>query len=278
MRRENPARETAPEGRLEEKPFLEHLEDLRRTLIRVLLTFGCAFLFCLPLTIKGWTVALLKRPLVIALSRMLEGDSAALLLPTLAPAGGVAVAIKISFEAALVVSFPILLYLVGNFVFPALTRRERRYFTPALAGGAILFYTGMALCYFVTLPWALQFFWNFNELMGIHNLWTINEYVRFASRLLLAFGLVFELPLVILSLVKIGILDYKILREKRRYAIIIAFVAAAILTPPDAVTQIMMALPLLLLYEICVWGARFMRDSDASAPDYVPHRGTSSGK
>ena len=87
---------------------------------------------------------------------------------------------------------------------------------------------------------------------------TINEYIKFAGRLLIAFGLIFELPLIILFLVRIGVLNYQILSQKRRYAIVIVFVAAAILTPPDVITQLMMAIPLLVLYELCVWGARLM--------------------
>ena len=96
-------------------------------------------------------------------------------------------------------------------------------------------------------------------MMGIENLWTINEYVAFASRLLLAFGLVFEFPLVVLILVKAGILSRQSLSGKRGYAIVIIFVLAAVLTPgPDAVTQCLMAAPLLLLYEACIWGARLI--------------------
>jgi len=94
--------------------------------------------------------------------------------------------------------------------------------------------------------------------MGVENLWTINEYIKFTGRLLIAFGLIFELPLVILFLVKIGVLNYQILSQKRRYAIVIAFIMAALLTPPDVITQLMMAVPLVLLYELCVFGARLM--------------------
>ncbi len=263
MRKSRPAHEAMPEDKLEEKPFLEHLEDLRQTIIKALLVFGGAFLVCIPLTIKGYTIALLKRPLVSAISRMGETTNAAP-LPTLYPAGGFVVAMKISLVAALVISLPFILYFIGGFVLPALTKRERRYFKPALACGSLLFYLGIVLCYFLTLPWALQFFWRFNDFMGVENLWTINEYVKFTGRLLIAFGLIFEIPLVILLLVKIGILNYRILSEKRRYAIVIAFVMAAILTPPDVITQLMMAVPLVVLYELCVLVARLMRSKDVA--------------
>lgn len=261
MNQNRPVPEETLKDRLEEKPFLEHLEDLRRAIIKALLVFGGAFVLCIPLTVRGFTIGLLKRPLLLALMRAQRDTISGSLLPTLSPAGGFAVAMKVSLGCALVLSFPVLLYLAGDFLLPALTKKERRYFSPALVAGAVLFYAGMALCYFVTMPWALQFFWKFNDVMGIENLWTINEYVKFTTRLLIAFGVVFEMPLVILFLVKIGVVDHGVLRRNRRYAIVIAFVVAAVLTPPDIVTQLIMAVPLVLLYELCVWGARMMEKS-----------------
>jgi sec-independent protein translocase protein TatC len=230
----------------------------------MLLALGAAFAFCFPLTLKGYTITMLKRPLLGALRR--AGGNPALegMLPTLYPAGGFAVAMKVAAECAVVVALPFLIYFAGVFVLPALTRRERTYFAPALIAGAVLFYAGMAFCYLTTLPWALRFFWEFNRLMGIDNLWTINEYITFTSRLLIAFGIVFELPMVILFLVRVGILDHRILSEKRRYAIVLVFVVAAVMTPgPDVVSQVIMALPLLLLYELCVWAAKLMERLDA---------------
>lgn len=251
MKSDRPPPDAAPASGTVEKPFLDHLDDLRRTVLKALLAYGCVFLLCIPLTLKGYTVGLLKRPLLRATA---GGAPAA--LPTLTPGGGFAVAMKVSIESAIVLSLPLLLYIIGGFVFPALTKRESGYFAPALVCGAALFYAGMTFCYFTTLPWALRFFWNFNRLMGIDNLWTINEYVAFVSRTLIAFGLVFEFPLVVLFLVKVGILSRRVLSQNRGYAIVLIFVLAAVLTPgPDAVTQCLMAAPLVLLYEACVWGA-----------------------
>ena len=254
MKSDPPRPDASPSPAPEEKPFLDHLEDLRRTLLQALCAFSAAFVLCVPLTLRGWTVGVLKRPL----ARATAGGAPAA-LPTLTPGGGFAVAMRVSLEGALLLSLPLLLLIGGGFVFPALTRRERGCVTPALAAGAALFYAGMTFCYFTALPWALGFFWGFNRMMGIENLWTINEYVAFASRLLMAFGLVFEFPLVVLILVKAGILSRQDLSEKRGYAIVGVFVLAAVLTPgPDAVTQCLMAAPLLLLYEACVWGARLI--------------------
>ena len=254
MRSDLPPPDAAASPVAEEKPFLDHLEDLRRTMLRAVLAYGCVVLLCIPLTLKGYTVGLLKRPLMRA-----TAGGAPATLPTLTPGGGFAVAMKVSLESAIVLSLPLLLYFIGGFVFPALTKRERGYFVPALACGAALFYAGMVFCYFTTLPWALQFFWNFNRLMGIDNLWTINEYISFVSRTLIAFGLVFEFPMVVLFLVKVGILSRRVLSQNRSYAIVLIFVLAAVLTPgPDAVTQCLMAAPLVLLYEACVVGARLM--------------------
>ena len=249
--------------KLEEKPFIEHLEDLRRTIIKLLCAFGCAFLISVPLTLRGYILDFLKRPLMLVIHRE-GGGQAAALLPTLSPAGGIAVAMRVSAEAALVISLPVLFYILGIFILPALTRKERRYFGPLLGGGTLMFYAGMAFCYFTTLPWTIRFFWSFNRLLGIGNLWTINEYVTFVSRMLIAFGLVFEFPLIILLLVGMGVLNYRLLSEKRRYVIVLVFILAAVMTPgPDAVSQIIMAILLLLLYEICVWGAWLMERPSA---------------
>ncbi len=233
-------------------------------IIKALCAFGSAFVVSIPLTLRGYTLDLLKRPLMRIVRREGGDSAAAVWLPTLSPAGGVAVAMKVSAETALIISLPIILYLVGVFILPALTQKERRFFCPVLCSGALMFYAGMTFCYFTTLPWTIQFFWSFNALMGIGNLWTINEYVTFVSRMLIAFGLVFEFPLVALSLVKAGVLSYRALSEKRRYAIVLIFILAAVMTPgPDVVSQIVMALPLLLLYEICVWGAKLIERCEA---------------
>ncbi|MDD5557158.1 MAG: twin-arginine translocase subunit TatC [bacterium] len=260
--RRPPPDAAAPEAPVE-KPFIEHLEDLRRTLFTVLAAFGVAFAVCLPLTIRGYTVAVLMRPLGAA--AVAAGEQAPSGLPTLSPAGGVAAAMKIAAGAALVLALPFMLYAAGMFILPALTRRERRLFAPALIAGAALFYAGMAFCYFTTLPLAIRFLWNFNRMMGIENLWTINEYTTFVTRLLLAFGLVFELPLVVIVLVALGILDRRTLSAGRGYAIVSIFVLAAVLTPPDAVSQVMMAVPMLLLYEACIAAARVI-ESRAGRP------------
>jgi len=268
MNRSLPHPEERAEKIPDEKPFLAHLEELRWTLIRILLAFLCAFAVCVPLTLRGYIIRLLRYPLHFSVTHIQGGSLPDVVLLTLYPGGGFSVAMKVSVEAALVISLPFILYFAGLFILPALTRNERRYFAPVLAGGVLLFYGGITFCYFAVLPFALGFFWKFNSLLGIQNLWTINDYVAFVSTTLLAFGLVFELPLVVLFLVRAGILTYRILSEKRRYAIVLIFVAAAFLTPgPDMVSQILMAIPLLLLYEICVWGAKIMERRKATGRD-----------
>ncbi|MCX6356576.1 MAG: twin-arginine translocase subunit TatC [Candidatus Aureabacteria bacterium] len=270
MSAHHPAPTAPPEGGAEGKPFLDHLEELRRTLIKILLVFAAVFCACLPLTMKGFTLQFLTYPLRVAVGP--EGGSIARgAMPTLSPSGGFAVAMKLSTEAAILFSLPLILFVAGGYVLPALTARERRYFVPALAAGALLFYAGIAFCYFTTLPWALGFFWRFNRALGLENLWTVNEYVAFASRLLIAFGLVFELPVVVLFLVRMGVLSYRLLSRGRRYAIVSIFILAAVMTPgPDVVSQVLMALPLLALYELCVWGARMMELKDRTS--YFEHR------
>jgi len=268
MNRSLPHPEERAEKIPDEQPFLAHLEELRWTLIRILLAFLCAFAVCVPLTLRGYIIRLLRYPLHFSVTHIQGGSLPDVVLLTLYPGGGFSVAMKVSVEAALVISLPFILYFAGLFILPALTRNERRYFAPVLAGGVLLFYGGITFCYFAVLPFALVILCKFNSLLGIQNLWTINDYVAFVSTTLLAFGLVFELPLVVLFLVRAGILTYRILSEKRRYAIVLIFVAAAFLTPgPDMVSQILMAIPLLLLYEICVWGAKIMERRKATGRD-----------
>jgi len=124
-----------------------------------------------------------------------------------------------------------------------------------VGGGLFLF--GVLFAYGLVLPLSLRFFWRFSERLGIQPAWTAHYYVSLAGKLLLAFGLVFEIPVVVLLLARLGIVNYDMLRRRSPYVTVGIFMLAAILTPPDVVTQILMALPLLVLYEICVYLSKF---------------------
>jgi len=173
---------------------------------------------------------------------------------SLGPAAAFVVATKIAFYGGLVVASPFIFYFVGNFIFPALRIHEKRYTYRGLIFGFGLFIAGVSFCYFIMMPVALAVSAKYAEWFGFKaNQWRAEEYISFVCKFMLGMGLGFEMPVVILTLVKIGLLNYRILKSARRYVIVIAFVLGAILTTPEVITQVLMAIPLLVLYEVSVW-------------------------
>ncbi len=172
----------------------------------------------------------------------------------LSPAGGFLVAFQVAIYAGIVLAAPFILYFVAAFVFPALRMKEKKYTYTGLFYGLGLFMVGVAFCYFVLMPVALTASVQYSEWLGLSApLWRAEDYFGFVSKFMLGMGVGFELPVVILVLVKIGVLNYRILSKARRYVIVINFTLGAILTTPEIITQILMAVPLQVLYEITVW-------------------------
>jgi sec-independent protein translocase protein TatC len=172
----------------------------------------------------------------------------------LSPAGSFIVATKVAFYGGLVLASPFIFYFVAHFVFPALRMREKKYVYRGLAFGFGLFLIGVCFCYFVLMPVALTASVQYAEWLGFTaNQWRAEDYVGFVCKFLLGMGLGFELPVVVLTLVKIGVLNYRMLAAGRRYVIVISAVLGAVLTTPEIITQVLMAVPLYMLYEICVW-------------------------
>lgn len=173
---------------------------------------------------------------------------------SLGPAAAFIVATKMALYGGLVLASPFIFYFVANFVFPALRMREKKYIYRGLFFGVGLFLTGVCFCYFLLMPVALKVSAQYAEWFGFKaTQWRAEEYIGFVCKFMLGMGLGFELPVVILTLVKLGVLSYGVLKKARRYVIVISFVLGAILTTPEVITQILMAIPLLLLYEISVW-------------------------
>lgn len=162
--------------------------------------------------------------------------------------------VKLAFFAAIVIAFPLVLYFLMEFILPGLHLHERKALWPALAIGLGLFLIGALFSYFVVLPRVLEFFHGWGEDMGIANEWRIGYYITFATQFTLIFGLAFELPVVVMTFVKLGVLGYDTMKNTRSYAVLIIFVVAAVITPtPDALTLILLAGPMYLLYELCIW-------------------------
>ncbi len=172
-------------------------------------------------------------------------------------------AIKLSVFAGIIISFPLLLYFILQFVMPGLKEKEKKALWPAMLIGFGLFLGGVFFCYFSVLPKTLDFFFNFSNGLGVQNEWRIGSYIAFTTQFTLIFGLAFELPVVVMTMVKIGILSYTTMRNTRSYAIITILVVAAIITPTgDAPTLLMLAGPMYILYEICIWLAYFSNKKD----------------
>jgi sec-independent protein translocase protein TatC len=176
------------------------------------------------------------------------------IMSVLTPTEPFMLSMKLAFFAGIVVSFPLLLLFILQFVLPGLHQHERKVLWPALAIGFGLFLLGVCFAYFVVLPRALVFFFEWGLQMGVSNDWRIGFYVTFATQFTLLFGLSFELPVVVMVFVKLGLLSYESMSRTRPHAILAIVVIAAIITPtPDAFTLVLMAGPMILLYEMCIW-------------------------
>jgi len=206
--------------------------------------------------VLGWQVA--DDPAAIADMGRMHID-----LVNLTPAGGFFVAFQVAFYGGMVLSAPIMLYFIAEFVFPALRFKERKYIYRALFIGGGLFLVGVSFCYFILMPVALGASQMYSQWLGLGAFqWRAEEYISFVCKFMLGMGLGFELPVVILTLVKIDILSYGTLRKMWRYMIVICLVLGAFLTTPEVITQVLMAGPLYLLYEITVWIAWYWEQPD----------------
>ena len=229
----------------EKLPFTGHLEELRTRLIRcfiaVLIGAGSAYAF------KEKLFDLLTRPL---LSVMQEGGK---IIFTGLPEAFFTY-LKVSLLAGVFLAAPIIVFEFWMFITPGLYKKERLMLAPIILLSSLFFVGGSLFGYFVVFPWGFQFFLDFQS-ETIQALPSMKEYLGFASKLLIAFGVVFELPIIITCMAAIGLVTPAFLRKNRKYALVLFFIGAAILTPPDVVTQVMMAMPLILLYELSIIGA-----------------------
>jgi sec-independent protein translocase protein TatC len=177
-------------------------------------------------------------------------------LINLGPANAFMVAFQVAMYGGMGLASPFIFYFVVSFIFPALKIRERRYIFRGLFFGIGLFLTGVAFCYFLLMPVALAASQMYSQWLGFSAFqWKADEYISFICKFMLGMGLGFEMPVVLLTLVKIGVLNYRILSKARRYMIVINLILGALLTTPEVITQLLMALPLQLLYEVSVWVA-----------------------
>ena len=226
------------------KPFLDHMEDLRWMLIRMGLTLCVAM--ALSFCFRHELVAIVQHPL-----HQIDPKAQ---LRTLGVTDSFTISLQIAFYAGIVLSFPLLLYFLAQFVLPALTQKEKKYVLPGIGIGFGLFLTGVLFSYFVILPKALAWFWHDTHSLQWNADWTATFYFSFVTQITLAFGLAFELPVAVLVLVYIGLLSFDFLNRTRSYAFIIVLIVAMVIAPsPDLLTFISLAGPMCLLYEACIW-------------------------
>lgn len=238
---------------LEQMPMMQHLIILRQYLFKIV---GITLLlfFCL-LPFRNYTYQLLSEPLRQQLpvnSTMIATDVTATFM---AP-------FKLNLFVALMLSMPVIIHFLWSFVRPALYEKERHLAIPLLAGSISLFYLGIAFAYFITLPAILHFFISVSP-ESVAPMTDINSYLSFCLKLFLVFGLTFEIPIVTLVLILIGVVSTQSLAEKRRFIVVGCFFIAMFVTPPDALSMVMLAIPMWLLFEIGLFFGKMLEKRHA---------------
>ena len=229
-------------------PFLDHLEELRKRLLWCILSV--VLISAVGYFFSEHIMNFLLRPYP-------SGEK----LIFLAPTEGFIVHIKVAVFAGIIISLPIIFYQLWQFVAPGLYKKERKYVPLIVFYSSFFFLVGAAFCYFVIIKYGLNFLLGFGS-DKLEPAIQIKEYLKFVTLLIMVFGIIFELPLLSFFLTKMGILTPEFMRSKSRYGIVLIFMFAAILTPPDVVTQLFLAGPLILLYEISIWVSKFSLQKD----------------
>lgn len=291
-----------------EMPFLEHLEEFRKTAVRVIISLVVGMLICLPFADR--LIMVLRAPaepyIEQSTTEVLNDSSVKLRIPIdlmstnsivnnadgeqffvvsadlgvqeadesdhvgairlqfSEPAAAIKMWLTVTFFGGLLLSLPLLVFFIGLFVMPGIRDVERKAMIRISVFSGVLFLAGVAMGYKVTLPLALGLMLKVGGALGGESIWFYNKYISFSLQLLLGFGVAFQLPVVILILGKMGLVNSKQLREKRRHVIVGLLILAMVLTPPDVMTQLLMAGPLILLYEFCIW---FLHFSGNREPD-----------
>ncbi|BCG87862.1 Sec-independent protein translocase protein TatC [Mesorhizobium sp. 113-3-9] len=244
-------------------PLIEHLIELRRRLIWSLGGFFVAFLVCFFFAKKLFN--LLVVPFKWA-TKWAGLDPHKVELIYTAPQEFFFTQVKLAMFGGMVIAFPLIATQIYKFIAPGLYKNERNAFLPFLIASPILFLMGASLVYFFFTPMVMWFFLAMqqagtDEQVQISLLPKVSEYLSLIMTLIFSFGLVFQLPVVTSLMTRVGMLSSKALAEKRKWAIVIAFVVAAVLTPPDPMSQIGLAIPTILLYEVAIWAARWIERS-----------------
>ena len=246
---------------LETKPFLAHLEDLRWTIIR------CVAVLAIGVTICAFSAKYILDALYVPYREAGRDPKDLFNFGVVDP---FSIHMEISLLGGFILSLPFLLIFLGQFLLPALTRQEKRFIAPVFAIGAILFLIGLTLCYLFVLRVTLLFFIDYSAYLGFTTMWTAKGLIDFEVQMLFGFGAAFEMPVVIFTLNMLGLVSAAQLASKRRHAILASFVAACIIIPStDPFSLSMLAVPMYILFEACIWIARIV-ERKREAQDALP--------
>ncbi len=242
---------------------MSHLVELRTRLLRAVGTIAAVFIVLFIYPGASAIYDLLAAPMLASLPEGTRMIATGVITPFMVP-------VKVTMMAAFVVSLPVVLYQVWAFVAPGLYRHEQRLAIPLIVSSSLLFLTGMAFCYFVVFKTVFSFIASFAP-ESITPAPDIEAYLGFVMTMFLAFGITFEVPVAVILLVRMGIVTVKQLQQSRGYVVVGAFVIAAVVTPPDVVSQFLLAVPLCVLYEVGILLARMIKarteDPKTGAPD-----------
>lgn len=224
------------------QPLVEHLLELRRRLVYAAMGVALCFIAIVPFAQQLY--AFFAQPLMSVLPENTSMIATDVVAPFFVP-------IKVAMMAAFLVTLPNTLYQIWAFVAPALYQNEKRLIAPLILSSVTLFFSGMAFCYFLVFPVMFKFFAGVTPL-GVSMATDIDKYLSFILTLFLAFGITFEVPVAVILLNRMGVVPLETLQAARPYIIVISFILAAIFTPPDILSQILLAIPMIVLYELGV--------------------------
>ena len=247
----------------QEQSFLTHLVELRTRLVRAALAIVIVFAALTPFMTEIFD--LLSRPMMAALPAGSKLLATGVITPFMVP-------LKVTLFMALLIALPYVLWQVWAFVAPGLYKHEKKLAAPLIASSVLMFALGMAYCYFVVFGLVFKFIASFAP-ASVSVSPDIEAYFGFVMGMFLAFGLTFEVPIIVVLLARFGIADVQKLNQARPYVIVGAFIIAAVFTPPDVLSQLLLAIPLCLLYELGIFLARFVvkpKDADETAAQEAP--------